>query len=146
MYSTFNESSKLLDNSICPSLENLIAVISSEWALATWMSGPLPHPGLRFHIYMNRHSCKQKHNALKQDNSHATELPIVLLNVYSAKDPINCLTCIYVGCPNFKIKSLASLACREPSPTPPAMRFPSRSQAHVVTGTLPGLASFGLMT
>lgn len=48
---TFSEPSKLLDSRSCPSLENLRAVISSEWLFSTYMSGLLPHPGLRFHIW-----------------------------------------------------------------------------------------------
>lgn len=44
------------------------------------------------------------------------------------------------------IRTTTVSTCIEPSAMPPAMHFPSRSQVHVVTGTLPGLASFGFMT
>lgn len=44
----------------------------------------------------------------------------------------------------YDIKHLST--CIEPSPMPPAIRFPSRSQAQVVTGTRPGLESLGLIT
>lgn len=47
---TLSEPSKLLDNSVNPSLENLSAVISSVWPFPTYMSGLLPHPALMFHI------------------------------------------------------------------------------------------------
>ena len=45
-----------------------------------------------------------------------------------------------------RYQETSTITCIEPSPMPPAMHFPSQSQVHVVTGTLPGLASFGLMT
>lgn len=66
---TFKEQSKLLDNSIRPSLENLTPVISSEWAFATYISGLLPHPGLRFHIFKKDvHMGKDELRQTKTDN------------------------------------------------------------------------------
>lgn len=122
---TFSEPSKLLDNSVLPSLENLIPVISSEWPRETCMSGLLPHPGLIFQICMKRNLCKNivmKKNKLRRNQNCKTRRKLMQ-----------------------KIRN-TDITCKEPSPIPPAMHFPSRSQAQVVTGTLPGLESFGLIT
>ena len=57
----------------------------------------------------------------------------------------NCCTMLFKYMIQIEKPSQQS-TCIDPSPIPPAMDFPSRYQAHVVIGTLPGLASLGFMT
>lgn len=125
---TLRNPSKLLDKRFLPSVENFTEVISSLCAFSTYISGLLPHPGLRFQI------CKRI-NDNKIETKKIEHYKGTLSNTFHSANKSTNIS------PQMTINT-----CIDPSPMPPAIHFPSRSQAQIVTATLPGLASFGLIT